>query len=955
MMPKKAAGPRFLAATAIIACFTASTTALGGPTLDLAGTWRFQLDRKNSGEGENWFARPLTASVVLPGTLPGQGIGDPVTVNTKWTGGIIDKSWFTAPEYAPYRQPGSIKVPFWLQPDTHYVGVAWFQRDFELPNGWAGRRVVLSLERPHWKTAVWLDGRKIGSNDALSVAHDYDLGATLAPGRHALTIRVDNTLVPDIGENSHSVTDHTQGNWNGIAGRIELLATAPVWVDDLEVYPRVRDRVAVVRGRIGAFSGNALLPTVRVAGGVVGAPDGHAIDVPVAPDGSFTAEYPLGADAPLWDEFTPTLHRIVATLGNGERREVTFGLREISATGRQLTVNGRKTFLRGTLQCAAFPRTGHPPTDVATWRRVMGVAQAHGLNHVRFHSWCPPEAAFAAADELGVYLQIEVDSWPNWSTTLGDGKPVDAWLETETDRILRAYGNHPSFVMLCSSNEPGGDAVAPWLASWVARHKARDPRRLYTSAAGWPQLPENDYEVRFEPRIQKWGEGLKSRINALPPETRSDYREFIQRRSVPVVSHEIGQWCAYPNFAEMPKYTGYLKPRNFEIFQASLDAHHMLGQAHDFLIASGNLQALCYKEEIESALRTPDMGGFQLLGLSDFPGQGTALVGVVDAFWEEKGYISAGEFRRFCCATVPLARLEKRVFTTDEHLVADVEVAHFGPAPLARAAAAWKLVGDDGRIAASGKFEPRDIPVGTGNALGRVDLALGAVLAPARYKLVVSIEGTAFENDWDVWVYPPAAQVAPPVRAGVMLARDLDAAARATLEAGGTVMLMIDPQRVRPDPRKGKIALGFSSIFWNTAWTHGQAPHTLGVLCDPRNPAFDAFPTDAHSNWQWWFVVTHAAAMILDDMPADLHPTVQVIDDWFTNRRLGLVFEARMGRGRLLVTSIDLGGPGIDPVRRQLLASLINYVESPRFHPGINVTEEQIRRLLVESAPPPDA
>ena len=160
---------------------------------------------------------------------------------------------------------------------------------------------------------------------------------------------------------------------------------------------------------------------------------------------------------------------------------------------------------------------------------------------------------------------------------------------------------------------------------------------------------------------------------------------------------------------------------------------------------------------------------------------------------------------------------------------------------------------------------------------------------------------------------------------------------------------------MRPDPRKGKIALGFSSIFWNTAWTHGQAPHTLGVLCDPRNPAFDAFPTDSHSNWQWWFVVTHAAAMILDDMPAELRPTVQVIDDWFTNRRLGLVFEARMGRGRLLVTSIDLGGPGIDPVRRQLLASLMNYVESPRFHPGINVTEEQIRRLLVESAPPPDA
>ena len=597
------------------------------------------------------------------------------------------------------------------------------------------------------------------------------------------------------------------------------------------------------------------------------------------------------------------------------------------------------------MACAAYPRTGHPPTDLASWEKVFTTARAYGLNHIRFHSWCPPEAAFNAADELGLYLQIEVASWPNWSTTLGDGKPVDAWIDAETDRIVRAYGNHPSFVLLCAGNEPAGDHHATWLSAWVARQKSTDQRRLYTAGAGWPEVPENDYQLRSEPRIQHWGEGLASRINHLPPETRTDYRDFIGARTTPVISHEIGQWCVYPNFSEMSKYTGYLKPRNFEIFQASLAAHGLLAQAHDFLIASGKLQALCYKEDIESALRTPEMGGFQLLGLTDFPGQGTALVGVIDAFWEDKGYVTAPEFRRFCTSTVPLARLDKRVFTIDEHLTADLEVAHFGAAPLTHTVASWKLVGDNGRTAISGNFTPQDIPVGGTSPLGHLDLDLKTVTAPARYKLVVTLNGTPFENDWDVWVYPKAEQVVEPAQANVAVVQQLDATTQAALEAGGTVVLMISPSKVKPDPVKGKIELGFSSIFWNTAWTTGQAPHTLGILCDPQHPALANFPTDSHSNWQWWYPITHASAMILDGLPAALHPVVQVVDDWVTNRKLGLVFEARVGKGRLLVTSIDLSDPVLDPVRRQLRASLLAYVASPRFAPTVALTSAQIRNL----------
>jgi len=670
------------------------------------------------------------------------------------------------------------------------------------------------------------------------------------------------------------------------------------------------------------------------------------VDLAVAWDasgGSFEAEYPLGPEARPWDEFDPALYRLTAVLEGGAESTVTFGLREIATFGTQFVLNGRKTYLRGTTECAIFPRTGHPPMGVEWWKRNLRVAQSHGLNHFRYHSFCPPRAAFEAADELGFYFQVEVASWANSSTRLGMGLPVDDWIERESERIVKAYGNHPSFVLMAYGNEPGGP-YEPWLARWVERWKARDPRRLYTSASGWPELPENDFHVSPGPRIQAWGAGLSSRVNAKAPETRTDYREYVGAREAPVISHEIGQWCVYPRFAEMPKYTGYLKPRNFEIFRETLEANGMLDQAEDFVRASGRLQTLLYKEDVESALRTPGMGGFQLLQLHDFPGQGTALVGVLDAFWEEKGYVTPGEFRRFGGRTVPLARLDKRVFTTADTLEADIEVSHFGAAPIADARAVWRLVGGDGKAVASGELGPRVLPVDNGTSLGRIRAPLADLPAPARYRLVVGLTGTPFENDWDVWVYPMDPGVDPPT--GVTLAETLDEATVARLRNGGRVLLEVPPARVRGDESR-PIALGFSSIFWNTAWTSGQAPHTLGILCDPEHPAFDGFPTDFHSNWQWWYLVSRAAAMVLDDLPKALRPTVQVIDDWFTNRRLGLVLEAKVGEGRLLVTSIDLTtGLEDNVVARQLRRSLLDYMASDRFAPTVELTPAQVRSLV---------
>ncbi len=937
-----AAGPLFAAAAERV--------------LDLSGPWILRIDANDTGQAEGWFSRlpPVesAATVRLPGSMAENGQGEDVTPGTAWTGDIVDKSWFTSPAYAPYRVPGNVKVPFWLNPVKHYVGPAWYQREVTIPSEWKGRRIVLYVERAHWRTRAWLDDTEIGSCDSLSVPHVYEMGAEAGPGRHRLTIRVDNRLLDvDVGVNAHSVSDHTQSNWNGLAGRIELRAGSPLFIENVRVDPdpagrRVRAVVTIGNATGRPQTGNIVLSArlLNTANALDGTPFYSRFS---APAGRTEIElvYPLGPDAPLWDEFAPNVYELTAGLrglrpGLEDEQAVRFGLRDFKALGTRFTVNGRPVFLRGTLECCIFPLTGYPSTSVDEWKRIYGVLKAHGLNHMRFHSWCPPEAAFAAADEMGVYLYVECAAW----TTVGDGKPIDAWLYRESERIVQAYGNHPSFCLMSYGNEPGGKAADRYLADFVNYWKNKDGRRLYTGAAGWPPLPENDFHVTPEPRIQHWGEGLNSILNRKAPQTLFDFRETIGKFDKPVIGHEIGEWCVYPNFKEIAKYTGVLKARNFEIFRDTLEAAGMGSLAADFLSASGKLQALCYKSDIEAALRTPGFAGFELLDLHDFPGQGTALVGVLDPFWEEKGYLTPEEFRRFCAPTVPLARLAKMVFLDSDDFAADIEAAHFGPAPLPKAVPRWTIVNGKGQIIVQGQLPARDIPWGNAIDLGLVKLPLIGIPAPAGYRLNVRIGES--ENGWDFWVYPSAAPAAP--AADVLVSRRLDDRAAARLAEGGKVLLVPEKGAVKPE-KGGSVALGFTSIFWNTAWTSNQAPHTLGLLCDPNHPALAAFPTEFHSNWQWWDAISHGQAVRLDDFGPGFTPIVRIIDDWYTNRPLGLIFEVKVGPGKLLVCATDLlTDAETRPEARQLLTSLLKYAASHAFLPSKEAGIEVLRGLFKE-------
>jgi hypothetical protein len=922
--------------------------------LSLEGEWGFQIDSLDQGINQSWYAGEFEESVELPGSMAENGKGDEIYVGTNWTGSIVDQSYFTDEKYEKYRKTGNIKIPFWLKPVKYYKGPAWYQKEIDLPVEWSGNRVMLFLERCHWESKVFVNGREAGTQNSLAAPHEYDVTDYVVPGKNRISIRIDNRVIIPVGVNSHSISDHTQSNWNGITGNIFLKATPQVYIDNIRIFPDIHKKeakviVSIRNPKKSEFKGKLKIRAQSFnTGKTQNLPGENVTIVTNSAEHQVVLNYKI-RNPLLWSEFSPSMYRMSVTLtdsdnGLSDNRMVDFGMREFIVKGTRFEVNGRPVFLRGTTECCIFPLTGYPPSDVASWEKVLQTCREYGLNHVRFHSFCPPEAAFEAADKLGIYFHIECSSWANQGSAIGNGEILDKFIYEEGDRIIREYGNHPSFCMLAYGNEPAGRNQNAFLGQLINYWKSQDNRRVYTSAAGWPVIPENDYNLIPAPRIQQWGQGLKSIINGEPPQTTFDFREIIAKYKIPVVSHEIGQWCVYPDFKEISLYTGVLKPTNLEIFRETLEENGMGAQAEDFLMASGKLQVLCYKADVEAALRTPGFAGFELLQLHDFPGQGTALVGVLNPFFKSKGYVTPEEFRMFCNETVPLARMKKLIYKSGETFEAKVEIAHFGEEPVRNAEILCRVTDMNGRILREETMTIDKIEIGNGVPAGLFAMDITGIQEAQKLKFEVSVNGTHFRNQWDIWVYPATGAVDP---GKVLVTEKLDKSAEEVLKQSGSVLLLTHGEVAA---KKGaQVAIGFSSIFWNTAWTKNQPPHTLGILCNPEHPLFSGFPTEFHSNWQWWDPVSHSQAMILDGFPAELKPLIQPIDTWFENRRLALAFEVKTGGGKLVVCSIELKeNLSKRPVSGQLLASIIKYMNSNSFNPEIKVEMDKIEDLMTD-------
>ena len=914
-------------------------------TLNLNGTWRFALDTAKVGIKEKWYTHTLSESVKLPGTLD---------ENMK---GILNTN----------RQE-----TMRLSRERMYAGMAWYQKTINIPENWKGKYIRLMMERTK-PTEVWVDNNLIGNSSDLLTTQYYNLTDHIVPGTHVLTIMVnnDNSSVPPAVTGSHAWTEHTQTNWNGILGKFCLEAYNPIHIETVQVYPDIVLNKITVRVKISNPEGsveNARL-MLRANAWNTGSKDNVSSKTyPVTLKkgvNSIEITYSMGKNPLLWSEFNPALYKLAVTLKTKkivDNAAVDFGMHKFSTLGTQFTINGTKTFLRGKHDACVFPLTGYPPMDVEGWQKVFRIAKSYNINFYRFHSWTPPLAAFEAADIEGVYLQPELPFWGAFSKNRNSS--LSSFLIREGDNILNSYGNHASFVMFALGNELSGDfdtmkEILNHFKSTDSRHLMAYGSNNYLGFKG--QVTGEDYyaacrvgadmDTTYRTHIRGSFSFADANdggyINGRYPSTNQNYSNAISKCTVPAVGTEVGQYEIYPDYNEIKKYTGVMKPWNFEVFKERLKENNLSDQAMDFFRASGALSAICYKADIEMAIRTPGFGGFHLLDLQDFPGQGTALVGLLDAFMDSKGIISPEEFSHFCNRVVPLVEMEKYCWSNNEQFRAKIKVANYSENEFKKQPVRWELKNAKGEIVFQNETRA-DILQGSITNITSFSIDLLKFSKPEKFTLTIFLEGTKYENSYPLWVYPASLDTKTPDN--ILITRKLDKVALSKLDEGGRVLLIPEFNDIA-DLSVGGL---FTTDYWN--WRMFKnisesnnkpvSPGTMSILTDPKLPLFVDFPTEFHSNWQWWSIVKKSRPFILDNAPKNYFPLVQVIDNIDRNHKLGLIFEFAIGKGKLLVCMSDLKSIQNKPEGRQLYKSILKYMSSDNFNPSQALTSGELVSLF---------
>lgn len=891
--------------------------------ISLAGKWNVKLDSLDEGVSQQWFNQKFGTAIQLPGTLDDAGIG----AKTNLTDGKIEK-----------------EVLLKLTRKHSYIGATWYTKDIVIPQNWKNKQVYLYLERVIWNTQVWIDGKEAGTAESLSVPHRFDLSTLLTPGRHRIAIRIDNRKQYDISYKgmAHAYTDGTQIIWNGVIGKIQLIAKNMLDVNLIQTYPKVEDKSVAVsvllQNNLKKEAKGDLIVQVLDKNKSVVASKSLTVALPIG-ESNKTIMLALGKNALLWDEFNPNLYTVKVQLIGSKKAaavaETTFGLREIVSNKNNILINGKPVFLRGTLECNVFPLTGHPPMNEKGWLKVFNTAKEYGLNHLRFHSWYPPEAAFKVADSLGFYLQVEL---PLWSLTVGKDEKTNRFIEEEAIRISKEYGNHPSFCLWSMGNELQGDFK--WMSKLVNTLKAIDKRHLYTTTTFtfeknhgvWPEPDDEFFITQYTKKGWVRGQGI---FNSFAPNFSTDYTAAVEGMQVPLITHEIGQYSVYPNIEEIKKYTGVLDPLNFKAIRTDLQKKKLLPFAQSFMLASGKFAANLYKEEIERAMKTKGISGYQLLDLHDFPGQGTALVGVLDAFWDSKGLVTPEEHRMYTNVVVPLIRFKKATYNNTEKFEAKAEVANFSSSNLKDITPVWLVTDQQGNLLFNGELNNTDIPLGSGIKLGDFGFELKTITKATELTIELQLKGTSYKNRWTIWVYPAQLNLNEP---DILFTTSFKDALK-YLDEGKNVLL--NPDTATINGVKGR----FAPVFWSPVHFPDQ-PGTMGILCEPKHPALANFPTQFYSNWQWWDLITSSKTMVIDSLPS-MVPIVRVIDNFYKNRKMANIIEAKVGNGNLILVSLDISHHLNErPTAKQLRYSLQQYMKSKVFSPTVTLTVEQLETLI---------
>lgn len=866
----------------------------------------------------------------------------------------------------------------YLTDPYRFEGYAAYRRTISISPRIPECDIYLVMERTR-VSRLWINGTYAGCRNSLCTPHRYDITEYFTEKDMEILIVTDNVTCPIPG--GHMTSPDTQTNWLGIMGGIFIECRSRKRLENVRLYSDAAAESVTVRGRL---TGCSSLEAVAYVDGF------PAITVTLTEDDpSFTYNM---KGAVLWSEHTPVCYTMNLSYGDDTER-ISFGMGDYSASGRKLMRNGRRIFLRGKHDGMLFPLTGAAPMNISSWRSIFKTAKEYGINHYRFHTCCPPEAAFSAADELGIYLEPEL---PFWGTLEEEPDESQAYLIREGFRILNSYANHPSFFALSLGNELWGSRER--LNAILGDYKQYDSRPLYTQGSNNFQftpciVPNDDFfvGVRFSKdrlirgsyamcdaplgHIQTAAPGSVYSYdeNICPSSTASDasvqsdkdralhsiqiqYGTGVKSVTaddsgelipgIPVISHEIGQYFMYPDYTEIPKYTGVLKPCNLEIFRDRLRDAGLIHLADRYFRASGRFAAECYRMEIEAALRSKELSGFQLLDLQDFMGQGTALVGILNSLMENKGLMSAQEWRSFCSDRVLLGCMDRFVYQGGETIRLGVRLYHYAPKAEQCVRVLIRLIDAENKdciakaeLSAEGPF------IGGVFDIGTARLALPSV--PKSKKAVLSLAYGDLSNSYDIWIFPADTDFSAPANLTVTGSWE---EASAGLSAGRRVLFI-------PDWINEALSIEetYCTDFWNYPMFSSISESmnkplpvgTLGLLIDNTHPALAGFASEIYSTAPWYDIVASSRCLIMDG--AGIEPIVRTIDNCKRNHDLADIFEAAVGTGRLLVCTFPLLKSG-SFVCRFLLKRLAEYAASDRFAPSHALPPEALNKYFAPDA-----
>lgn len=940
-----------------------------------------------------------TGQMDLPGTLDENGIGHRDVGANQWhpdavlgnAAGEIDKD---APIATRFTRRHT------------YEGEARISRKITVPDYGTDRLFVLAERARALRLLVDGEACAVFRQGTLSTPYIFELTGA-APGEHEFTFLSDNSY-PGMPKAaicySSAATDETQTNWNGILGECSMYTRPQNFIDSLRVYPRAVKKeeknkaggyvldvcVELAPGAKKVYKdAKIILQSEALAAGEL--EDTQTLTEIISYSGEGLAEagtdkeenpktmeiwfrdLPLRENVKLWDEDEGNLYEMAVTLDNGMSAEdkggstaecrTRFGIRSFGDNGSgRLALNGRAIFLRGEANCAEYPETGHPPMTIPEWKEMLLKYRSYGINFVRFHSHCEPEAAFAAADELGMLLQPELSHWD----------PKDAFGTEESYRyywaelvdLLKTYANHPSFVMLTLGNElQAQDEGRERMRELVRTAKRMDPTRLYAngSNAFYGEEgcdPESDFYTSQSCKdvvIRGTFSGMRGYLNENYPSADRTYDEAMaeirKEYQKPVFSFEVGQFEVLPDFEELESFHGISDPVNLKLIKKRVEERGLLPTWEKYVEATGELSRLAYREEIEAAMRTRELSGISLLGLQDFPGQGTALVGMMNSHLEPKPYDFARpeRFREFFQECRILVKLPHYTYEAGERLIAEVEAANFGKGNI-EGVFCWTLAGKKS-VSENGNCEPAEIKskntvIATGEdteiticrpgsytEVGSLDIPLDFVEKNTALTLKVRIGDSI--SAYPIWVYRKTTPVCPE---NVYETRAFDVKTREILQNGGRVYLSPDADK---ESLPNSIKTQFTTDFWSVG-TFADQEGGMGQLIDTEHPIFKEFPTDFHTDWQWWIMATKRAVIL----PHPMKTIITEMDSYAFLRPMAQMIEFRCLKGKVLLSTMELHKSQQYPEVRALQASIYTYLSGENFEPAEEITEEELSMLV---------